>query len=161
MRHEVTEVVHASPEAVYDLVADIERMGDWSPSCVACEWVGERRAVPGARFVGTNRRGPVKWKTLNEVVAADRGQCFSWVMGVDHDGGSTVWTYRFEPTADGTAVTEAFELTPAQRARGRALSGRIWEALGRLVGLSDENTVRGMRETLGRIKRAAEADHVG
>ena len=36
----VSERVSAAPEAVWALVADVPRMGEWSPECVRCEWVG-------------------------------------------------------------------------------------------------------------------------
>ena len=35
---EVTTDVNASPEQVYALVADIQRMGQWSPETVKCSW---------------------------------------------------------------------------------------------------------------------------
>ncbi len=31
-------VTACSPEAAYDLVSDITRMGEWSPVCKACWW---------------------------------------------------------------------------------------------------------------------------
>ena len=50
------EVVAARPELVWDLVADITRVGGWSPECVRAAWLGEPgRPRPGARFTGHNR----------------------------------------------------------------------------------------------------------
>ena len=38
-RHDaVSTEIAASPEVVYDLVADITRMGEWSPECYQCTW---------------------------------------------------------------------------------------------------------------------------
>jgi ribosome-associated toxin RatA of RatAB toxin-antitoxin module len=30
--------VEASPQALYEMVSDVTRMGDWSPICKACWW---------------------------------------------------------------------------------------------------------------------------
>ncbi|MGO9154394.1 SRPBCC family protein [Mycobacterium sp.] len=31
--------IAAPPEVVYDLLADITRMGEWSPECCRCVWL--------------------------------------------------------------------------------------------------------------------------
>ena len=50
------EVVAARPELVWDLVADITRVGRWSPECIRAAWLGEPgQPRPGARFTGHNR----------------------------------------------------------------------------------------------------------
>ena len=59
---QATIEIAASPESVYDLIADITRMGEWSPECYRCEWAGElHEPVVGARFQGHNRMGLIKW----------------------------------------------------------------------------------------------------
>ena len=51
-------VIHASEEAIYDLVADPMRMAEWSPECVRCQWIdGATQPAVGARFRGTSRNG--------------------------------------------------------------------------------------------------------
>lgn len=37
-RIEITRDIAASPEAVYDAISDVTRMGEWSEECHACEW---------------------------------------------------------------------------------------------------------------------------
>lgn len=75
----VTVHVHAPPERVYALVADITRMGEWSPECVRCRWVkGATGPVVGARFRAVNRRGFFRWSNTPEVIAADPGQEFAF-----------------------------------------------------------------------------------
>ena len=50
------EVVTARPELVWDLVADVTRVGEWSPECIRAAWLGDPgRPQPGARFTGRNR----------------------------------------------------------------------------------------------------------
>jgi uncharacterized protein YndB with AHSA1/START domain len=100
-----TVVVATSPETVYDLVADLPRMGEWSPECVRVEWEGGANApVVGAAFVGYNRGGPgkrISWSRHGRVVAAEPGKEFAFAT---EEGGreSTTWTYRFEETEVGT-----------------------------------------------------------
>ena len=65
MRHqiEVSRVVSASPERVYELVSDLPRMGEWSPENTGGKWVkGATGPAVGALFEGTNRLGKKKWK---------------------------------------------------------------------------------------------------
>ena len=48
---EVSIEIAASPEAVYALVSDITRMGEWSPECRECTWAnGATGPAVGARF---------------------------------------------------------------------------------------------------------------
>ena len=76
----VVEVDVAAPgDTVYELVSDVGRMGEWSPECERCEWVGgAERAALGARFRGHNRIGARRWSTVSTVVAADRGRAFGF-----------------------------------------------------------------------------------
>ena len=56
--------IEAAPLAVYELVSDVSRMGEWSPECYQCEWLdGATTAEVGARFRGHNRLGKVRWRT--------------------------------------------------------------------------------------------------
>jgi len=69
----------APPEAIWAVVADVTRVGEWSGECRGCIWVeGASEAVAGARFRGTNRRGGFRWTRLNEVVRADRPNELVW-----------------------------------------------------------------------------------
>ena len=46
---EISLEIDASPLAVYDLVADITRVGEWSSECTGCERLTTERGE-GARF---------------------------------------------------------------------------------------------------------------
>ncbi len=60
--HEASVVVGAPPAKVWSMVAEVTRMGEWSPVCHRCEWVGEPAAPEvGARFRGHNRMNGVRW----------------------------------------------------------------------------------------------------
>jgi hypothetical protein len=86
-------MVIAPPETVWDLVADVTRMGEWSPETTAAWWLGEATtARVGVRFKGRNKR-QMRWATTCEVTAADRGSRFSFVRISRIDDG-TDWTFH-------------------------------------------------------------------
>jgi len=142
----------AAPAAeLYDLVSDVQRMGEWSPECRSCEWIdGATGPVVGARFKGTNRRGAARWSTKPTVRVAEQGHEFAFVTGhLGHD--MTRWTYRFEAIADGTEVTESFEML-----RDMPWYFRLADRL--LMGVTDREAdlKTNLEETLQRLKRVAE-----
>ena len=57
--------VAATPDQIYALVADLPRMGEWSPECQRVEWLdGATGPVEGATFIGHDQGGPaglMKW----------------------------------------------------------------------------------------------------
>ncbi len=102
---DVTTVIDASPEKLYDLVTDVTRMGEWSPETVEAAWLdGAATATVGARFKGTNVAGPNTWATKPTITIAERGREFAFK--VPGKSGPT-WSYRFERTEAGTLVTES------------------------------------------------------
>jgi hypothetical protein len=141
--------ISAPPEFVYDLVADVTRMGEWSPECYRCEWLdGATAAAPGVRFRGYNRLGRLRWQRTALVNTADRGREFGFTTVNDAVGREeTRWRYTMEPSSSGTLLAESFEFLWC------SVPNRIAELLvprGRQVN-------RGIEESLRRIKRAAEA----
>jgi uncharacterized protein YndB with AHSA1/START domain len=105
-------VVQAPPEKVWALVADVTRMGEWSPETRSAEWVdGATGPDVGARFKGHNQRGPiVKWSTTCTVIESEPGRVFAFAVG-DPDKPDTVWRFSFVPAPDdATMVTETCEI---------------------------------------------------
>lgn len=151
VRAEALIHVDASPERVYDLVADVTRMGEWSPETVSCEWVdGATAAEVGAWFEGTNR-ARATWTTRCRIDVADRGRELTFTV---HAGGrpSSRWSYRFEAApGGGTEVTESMEGFLSY-----SLPVRILKRVVTGVGDRSRHNEAGMRRTLERIKAAAE-----
>ena len=143
---EAHQHIDAPPGAVYELVADVRRMGEWSPECAHGEWVdGANGPTVGARFRRRNRHGLARWSNKVRVVAADPGREFAFVT---EEGGreSTEWHYRFEPTEGGTRVVESYVV------RWIPLWARIVDVpTNRARELRD-----GMDHTLGQLKTSAE-----
>ena len=147
---EATIHIEAEPATVYGLVADVTRMGEWSPETVSAEWLdGATGAAVGAKFKGKNKR-KMGWSTTCTVLAADPGHEFAFDVGK----GETQWRYRFEPSGGGTDVTESFEVVKEPGAFGKLLTrlgtGLPWEA-------RDADLVKGMEQTLANLKTKAES----
>lgn len=142
--------VAAPPAVVYDLLADITRMPDWSPEVTSCAWLGGATwAEPGARFRGWSRKGWRRWSTLSTVSQADRPERFEWRVRF---AGLPVATWRYCFTAGiahGTTITET---VIDQRGRLlRQMSPFITGSRNR-QSRNDET----MHVTLERLKDAAE-----
>jgi hypothetical protein len=101
-------VVARSPEDLYDMVSDVTRMGEWSPVCTTCWWEDGQGPRPGAWFVGRNELPERVWETRSQVVTADRGREFAFVVG----GSWVRWGYTFTSVDEGTQVTESWEFLP-------------------------------------------------
>ena len=144
--------IRATPRSVWALVADVTRMGEWSPETTSCEWLdGATGPAVGARFRGYNRRGWSKWSTTCEVTACEPAREFSFVVGGSHDP-QTVWSYVFVPLRGGVEVRESFELVAPLTGLDRTLTRLLARVKDREADLEDQ-----MRETLSRLKATAEA----
>jgi hypothetical protein len=105
-RLEVVREIAASPEAVYAAVADVTRMGEWSPECHSCTWHdGFDGPAVGASFDGHNRNGEHEWTTQCTIVEAEPGRAFAFECSM-FDFHYANWGYRIEPTESGCRVTE-------------------------------------------------------
>ncbi|MEQ7008251.1 SRPBCC family protein [Actinopolymorpha sp. B17G11] len=111
---------------VWDLIADVTRIGEWSPECVHGAWLddgaGQAHAqaqVPapaqayarvGVRFAGDNRFANGNVSTVTCVVTqAERPHRFAWVVldgAEDPDRPGSIWSYELTPggSADETRV---------------------------------------------------------
>ena len=147
--HSGSVVVHASPEEVYDLVSDVTRTGEWSPVCRACWWDEGTPGQAGAWFTGRNEVPGRTWETRSQVVAADRGREFAWLVG----GSLVRWSYTLEPVDGGTRLTESWEFLAAGIELFHQRYGEQAEAQ-----IADRTRAahEGIPATLAAIKRIAE-----
>ncbi len=110
----VTVEIAADPTTVYDLISDVTRIGEWSPECHRAEWLGDAAGpAVGARFKGHNRWKLNRWARTCEVTVAEPGRAFAFrtVPAWGPSADSTTWTWEIEPTADGCAITQSYEIT--------------------------------------------------
>ena len=138
--------ISASPEVVFALVSDLERMGEFSPENTGGEWVrGATGPNVGARFKGTNARGGHNWSTIATVATYLVPTEFAFEVSA---GPFKVarWSYAIAATHDGCRVTE----TSVDR-RGRLL--KMFERGG------DDRaafTAESIEHTLANIKATCE-----
>ncbi|MHB8670238.1 MAG: SRPBCC family protein [Acidimicrobiales bacterium] len=147
---EATERVGAPPEQVWDLIADLPAMGRWSPECESCEWLGGASGPAiGVRFRGKNRNEGKRWSTVSTIVECDHASVLTWEVKA---GPFRIarWSYALAP--DGSGGCEVTERWFDQRSAWMVPLGKL--ASG--VGDRAPHNLEGMRETLARLKAAAE-----
>lgn len=142
--------VAAPADLVYALIADVTRMGDWSPETDNCDWLdGATSAEVGARFRGANHLGLVKWHTECTITAATSGKEFAFSVMHPNGREETRWRYVLTATGTGTEVVETYEF--------------LWCPLANRLAETfiprDRQLRRGIQQTLNRLATAAEAVH--
>jgi hypothetical protein len=149
---EVSVHVDAPADAVYALVSDLPRMGEFSPECTKVVWRGGATGpAVGAKFRGWNKKGIIRWFTDGKVTEATPGKAFAFDI-TSFGIGVAGWGYRIEADADGDGCTLT-EMWDDHRTQ------RLFKAAsGIAVGVRDRKThnTAGMEATLRQIKGAAE-----
>jgi len=139
--------VDAERDAVWNVVRDVTRVGEWSHECVGAAWLGGvTAAVPGARFRGRNRNGIFRWGRVCEVIDATPGELAWRTVPTVLYPDSTEWRIRLHEADGRTLIEQTFTVLkapkvldvvyatviPAHRDRTRALT----EDLRRLGALA-------------------------
>jgi hypothetical protein len=151
LQHSDSLVIRAAADDLYDMVADVTRMGEWSPVCTECWWEdGHDGPAVGAWFIGRNVLPDRTWKTRSEVVVADRGREFAFIVG----GSYARWGYTFEPVDDGTLVTESWNPLPDLET---LFKERFGDEADAQIEDRAEAARTGIPVTLAAIKRRAES----
>jgi uncharacterized protein YndB with AHSA1/START domain len=146
---QVSRTIVATPEAVFDAVTDITRMGEWSPETVRAEWHhGATEASVGTTFTGHNRNGDREWTTEAVIVELTPNERFFFDCNVRGFVFSK-WGYSIEPTEGGCVVTEYAQDLRPESALERSAS---------ISGVADRLTHNraGMEATLERLAAAVE-----
>jgi uncharacterized protein YndB with AHSA1/START domain len=151
MQDAVTVHIDAPPEAVWDLVSDITKIGRYSPETFDAEWLdGATGPAVGVRFRGhvkRNQKGPTYWATC-VITECEPNRVFGFTVGSSVEKGLNNWRYELQPSGTGTEVTESFRLKDT-------LGLKVyWALLGWARGRTNRN---GMRTTLERMKAELEA----
>ena len=149
MHDTVTVHMQATPDQVWALVSDVTRIGSYSPETFEAEWIdGATGPAIGARFRGhvkRNGRGPIYWTTC-VVSSCVPGSVFGFDVLTGGKALNT-WTYRIEPSGDGSDVSESFHLAETWSLK------LYWALLGWARGRTNHN---GMLATLEAIKAEVE-----
>ena len=158
------EMVAARPELVWDLVADVTRVGGWSPECIRVAWLAEPGGPrPGARFTGHNRfPDGFEYEVTCMVTETDRPRVFAWVV-LDDSGDparpSSSWRYRIDPLpGGGSTVRQRFAHGPGASYL-RAAAANAPDRAAEIIAARRDELRANMRATLRAMKAAAESSH--
>ncbi len=148
-QHSASVFISRTPEDLYDLVSDVTQMGSWSPVCKECWWDEGAGPEVGSWFTGRNVLPERTWETRSEVVAADRGREFAFIV----NGTWVRWGYAFRADGEVTELTESWEFLPGGEAGFKERFGDDAESqLANRLELAKT----GIPQTLAAIKRDAE-----
>lgn len=148
--HSESVLVAASPEALYAMVSDLTRMGEWSPVCRACWWDEGDGPREGAWFTGRNELDGRSWETRSLVVAAEPAREFAYNVL----GNWVRWGYTFVPVGDSTELTESWNFLDGGVAGYQERWGDDWPAR---FAERRRTMLEGIPATLAAVKAAAEA----
>jgi uncharacterized protein YndB with AHSA1/START domain len=146
--------IDAPIEEVWEMVSDVTRVGEWSGECRGCVWEGrDDRAVRGARFRGSNRRGGFRWSRLNEVTDAEPPRRLAWRTVPRFPYADSVqWDLSLTETPEGTAVTESFEVVKIPKVMEWGIAVAMPAHRDRSADLAED---------LGRLKKVMESARTG
>jgi hemerythrin-like domain-containing protein len=154
---EVATVVDAPIDAVWRVVADVTRVGEWSHECRRVEWLdGATTAAPGVRFRGVNKAGLWSWSRINEIIVADEPQTLVWrttptLLYPD----SSEWRITLTSVEGGTRIVQSFHVLRAPAVLARLYSIVIPEHRDRTTSLTDD--LRRLGQVAGTEARADRA----
>lgn len=140
--------VDAGIDAVWEVVRDVTRVGEWSHECIDAAWLdGATSAIPAARFRGRNRAGILRWGRVSEIVSADPYELVWRTVPTLFFPDSSEWCIALEEIDGATSITQRYHmlrepkllfviyalLVPAHRDRTTALLHDL-QRLGEVAG---------------------------
>lgn len=140
--------IDGTPEQVWAVVSDLTRMGEWSPQCKKMFVLGGP-VKAGTRTVNVNRRGALVWPTSSKIVTFEPNREIAWRVAENN----SVWGFAIDTTDNGVTVTQSRKVPGGQTSK--VSSFLVDKVFGGNDGFETELGA-GMRETLGKIKRAVE-----
>lgn len=147
-------IVDAPLAAVWALVCDVTRTGEWSHECTDVRWLGtQTTAAPGARFRGRNRSGWVRWSRVCEIVTVSHERELAWrTVSTLLYPDSTNWSIRLEPAGQGTRIIQSFQVVRLPR---------VLDVLFARALPAHQDRAAALRADLGRIGTVAAAESGG
>ena len=104
----VSREISASADAVWPLVSDLTRMGEWSPENQGGEWIkGASGPAVGALFKGRNSNGKRSWSTTVKVIEFDPPKRMAFALMVGRSAWCD-WVWEVAPSANGCTVTHSW-----------------------------------------------------
>jgi len=114
----ITTDIAAPAERVWQVMSDVERWHEWTPSVRSIERLDSGPFAIGSRVVIRQPKFPPAWWKLT---AIEPGRSFTWVSAAP--GFRVVGHHCVEPTPDGSRATLSLEL--------QGVLGGVWGRLTR------------------------------
>lgn len=143
---EASTEIKATPEQVWKVVSDLQRMGEWSPQCRKTIVRGGGPVTLGTKTININKRGLLVWPTRSKVVRYEPNKEIAYKIAENN----SVWSFTITPTGDGVTLTERRE---APNGTSKVSQVLINAAMGGEKPF-DAELVDGMNQTLTKIKLA-------
>ncbi len=142
--------IDVPPARVWELIGDVRRMSDWSPQVTSTRLrEGFERVEVGTEFTNRNAEGELTWTTHGRVVRYEPGRLLAFRV----EENWAVWAFELEPTTTGTLLTERRETPEGISPLSIELTDGFFGGQTKFT----EMMRAGVRETLERIKAAAES----
>lgn len=119
----VSRVIHASPEAIFEVLADPARHSEIDGSGMVQHLRGEsERLELGSKFGMDMKMGLLPYRVTSTVVEFEDNRLIAWAHFGKHR-----WRYQLEPVAEndggGTKVTESFDWSTSMSPKAIELMG--------------------------------------
>ena len=147
---ETNREILAPPQEVWEIISDLESMGNLSPENSGGRWEkGVTGIEKGAIFRGKNKNGFRQWSTKVLITECEPPKKLSFSLRV---GGKEwcEWSYQIDEVEDGCVVTESWT----------DMRTKLQEKIGWLVsGVSDRasHNLKNMEVTLENLALLAES----
>ncbi|MEO6714176.1 MAG: SRPBCC family protein [Mycobacteriales bacterium] len=112
------EVEVAAPvDAVWRVVADVTRTGEWSHECHRVELLhGATSAVRGTQLHGGNKSLWWRWSRTSEIIELEPGRLISWrTIPTWRFVDSTEWRITLQPVPIGTRIVQTYQVVRCPR----------------------------------------------
>ena len=148
----VERYIEASPDALYDFIADVTRTPELTPDVVRITWLdGATEPKVGARFKARNSVGyGPKWNNHSVFVTVEPGREIAW-QRIEMAGGVVEWRWKFAAEGAGTRVTESYLVTKPVPLFGWFIIGTVFRRKDRRADLrkSMEASLTRLAELVG------------
>lgn len=150
LRAEAT--IGASPDRVWQLLADFARMPEWSPELVKMVPLKSGGLRVGQWYLGINKRKAAIWPTRSVVSVLEPGRTVAW----DTKSSGARWIWELTADADNAGFTRVMHRRPVPNKI--TIMSKAFAPL--FLGGSESHAAEledGMRQTVARLKAAVEA----
>ncbi|MCR3749349.1 Polyketide cyclase / dehydrase and lipid transport [Lentzea californiensis] len=135
--------VDAAPADVYRLVSDVSAIARWSPNASDVAYDDDASPAVGAWFSGHNRKDGKEWTSRSQVVKAEPGTVFAFVVGGAEDG-IVEWSWTLRGQGRGTVAEQSWRLLRTDPVLGRTMADLV--ALRDYMADSAETTLTALAE---------------